>query len=105
MHHHDVKSASVHGELVFASTAGRNKSWDRSAEMGAQTLPSPTIQSFSTTPGQSPVERVGGEEGGQGASSEGGRQGWCFVDRVRVGKCLRARKQCKRCVLMVVKNF
>lgn len=71
MHHHDVKSASVHGGPVFAYAAGRDKSWDGSAEMGAETLPSPTIQSFSTTPGQSPGERVGGEGGGRGASSEG----------------------------------
>lgn len=49
--------------------------------MGAQTLPSPTIQSFSTTPGQSPGERVGGEGGGQ----EGGRRGRCCVDMVRTG--------------------
>lgn len=94
MHHRDVKSASAHGGRSLLP----QPAWDRSAEMGAQTLPSPTIQSFSTTPGQSLWRRVGGQQGGgQGASSGGGRQGWCSVDRVRTRECLRARKQCKSC--------
>lgn len=61
MHQSDVKSASVHHGR-FLST---QPTADGSAEMGAQTLPSPTIQSFSTTPGQSLGERVGGEGEGR----------------------------------------
>lgn len=48
----------------------QDKSQDESAEKGARTLLSPTIQSFSTTPGYSPGVRVGGR------GRKGGRQGW-----------------------------
>lgn len=48
---------------IFALIVSWDKSWQPSADMGEQTLPSPTIQSFSTTPGQNPEEspEVNGE--------------------------------------------